>query len=894
MSEEHKGEWEENEGDWEGPLYDRRNNGPGRPETRLNKDEWQLFPHGFGNNSQGSAPDRPKEEPTNYGWGAILDVPASRNSGPGKSEEGPTNNDERKRLFGLGIYARNNRGPPARGDGGLEETNERKEEYNEGGNNLQDTTPNMLLNLFAKNWFEPINGEYPKTNGGIVANGNCFFHALGIATKEIHSLRMNKKDSPIPEELIEKIQRIDSELEQARRKNKVIHQINLNELKEKYESLLILNYQLFDLRTAIADHEIFLKKWYFVNVYKKLRPKYKLYDNTYDKIGYTDFMYIKNFIGDINKKDYPYSYEDIIFTAAEKYNKYIFLILTSRTNIIQNMNFILNYRIIMNKMAFNDPAFNIKNFKIIILIHLSTIHFETFYFEDKLDLEVRLNNEFVAIIERLIKTQKAAFRKSAKNVSSESLSIETFNHFVQIIEVPNNTFDFFLNAPDNAIVKSALKPEDFKKHFIKTDVNGLISFKVDPNMHLPKPHVSGSPHALPFFSKEKTEALYKTSINVFGPHSKVPSPPMRRGDHSEKRSVLPPRKTAPTPAPPMPTPKSIFGKIQFKQYSVWGETGRYYDAASQYKREYILEGEIDFKTTALVDAGGLNFFHGERIKHSENRKPAEYSPHDAGGSSGEMYRTFLQIGEDHSFHRTILDQIKGIGDSAFYKYTNVGYFVNENDAVSSDYCYVIHAIGPDFRATSPNAIIRKDINISKELTLLLRENFKSDFKKLFKPDVIALLSIVYYNIFKKFIDNKTNYGLKALNIVPISVGIFAGSVFNENTEIETKQTKADATMNSILKALEMMEKNKILQELDGIQINICLWNDIEKVGKILNCKREQSLCYMYNEAKKKILSTPRGGHFNSQSIKRKYNKIIKKRTLRKKNKTHKKVKLYKI
>ena len=51
---------------------------------------------------------------------------------------------------------------------------------------------------------------------------------------------------------------------------------------------------------------------------------------------------------------------------------------------------------------------------------------------------------------------------------------------------------------------------------------------------------------------------------------------------------------------------------------------------------------------------------------------------------------------------------------------------------------------------------------------------------------------------------------------------------------------------------------------------------------------------MYNEAKEKILSTSRGGHFNSHSIKQKYNKIIKKRTLRKKNKTHKKVKLYKI
>ena len=189
----------------------------------------------------------------------------------------------------------------------------------------------------------------------------------------------------------------------------------------------------------------------------------------------------------------------------------------------------------------------------------------------------------------------------------------------------------------------------------------------------------------------------------------------------------------------------------------------------------------------------------------------------------------------------------------------------------------------------------RNINIDKRTPLDYRiKNFDKDKK----DDVVLLLSRVYYNIFKKFIDNndiidnkgKTLTTLTTLNIVPISVGIFASTILN------TPYKASKLTMASIFKALEILNKENegILQELDDIEINICLWNDIEKVGKILNCKREQSLCYMYNEAKEKILSTSRGGHFNSHSIKQKYNKIIKKRTLRKKNKTHKKVKLYKI
>ena len=171
---------------------------------------------------------------------------------------------------------------------------------------------------------------------------------------------------------------------------------------------------------------------------------------------------------------------------------------------------------------------------------------------------------------------------------------------------------------------------------------------------------------------------------------------------------------------------------------------------------------------------------------------------------------------------------------------------------------------------------------------------KTNFDRFNTNDRVMLLSIVYYNIFKKFIDNNTKLNddtkLDTLNIVPISVGLFA------NQDLFNYKKSIDETMKSILKALEMINKtNGMLEELNDIEINICLWNDIKKVGTILDCDHDkQSLCYMYTQKRDEISSQIRGGHFNSQSIKRKYNKIIKKRTLRKKNKTHKKLKLYKL
>ena len=324
-------------------------------------------------------------------------------------------------------------------------------------------------------------------------------------------------------------------------------------------------------------------------------------------------------------------------------------------------------------------------------------------------------------------------------------------------------------------------------------------------------------------------------------------------------------------------PKTIFNKIQFKQYSVLGEIGKR-NHSDEYMKLYGSLPNINFATTAMVDAGGLPYFHGEfKGPRSTERNPG-HGPRSAGGSSEALYK-YIGINRLSKFNTKTLNEIKGIGDASFYKYKK-----------GDNYYNVIHAIGPNFNNTS-SKIIR---DMTKKLPFL-PEYTKTNFDRDKPKDRVTLLSIVYYNIFKQFIDNiqinddpELNT-LNTLNIVPISVGIFANkSLFNFEKSI-------DETMKSILKALEMMHQTPgMLQELNGIEINICLWDDINTKGKLFDINNQNSLCYMYKEKRDEISSQIRGGHFNSHSIKQKYNKIIKKRTLRKKNKTHKKVKLYKI
>jgi hypothetical protein len=201
-------------------------------------------------------------------------------------------------------------------------------------------------------------------------------------------------------------------------------------------------------------------------------------------------------------------------------------------------------------------------------------------------------------------------------------------------------------------------------------------------------------------------------------------------------------------------PKTIFNKIQFKQYSVLGEIGKRNHSA-EYEKLYGSLPNINFATTAMVDAGGLPYFHGDfKGPRSTERNPG-HGPRSAGGSSEALYK-YIGINRLSKFNTKTLNEITGIGDASFYKYKK-GY---------NDY-NVIHAIGPNFNNTS-SKIIR---DMAKKLPFL-PEYTKTNFDRNKPKDRVTLLSIVYYNIFKQFIDNiqiNDDPKLNTLNIVPISV-----------------------------------------------------------------------------------------------------------------------------
>jgi hypothetical protein len=367
------------------------------------------------------------------------------------------------------------------------------------------TNPNLFLNAFAENWLKPHNGEYPKTNNAIVANGNCFFHALGIATKEIVILRKDKQNS------------------------------NMNNVNNN-----VLEAQIYQLRDTIARKELELKK----NYSEKTDIEYdSLSDDNSNKIGYfNQFMTITKFMKPTNKKDnsYLYAHDDIIFTSVQMNPLKIFLnikIKSYQTPILKNLDVITNYELMMNKETFLNPNIDIKDLDIIILLHKNIIHYETFYFEKDPSLKVTPNKEFVKIIHSLISKQKTKPQTSF----TQSFSIDTFINYVQNITIPNNTFDFVLkqkytdiiqsefnhhnfnfydpdkNSNEKSFNKTYKKVGELKRHFIKSP-NGIM-FKADPIGKLnPNTQILLGKNALnnARLADANLEKLLASSLSVFG------------------------------------------------------------------------------------------------------------------------------------------------------------------------------------------------------------------------------------------------------------------------------------------------------------------------------------------------------------------------------------------
>jgi hypothetical protein len=341
--------------------------------------------------------------------------------------------------------------------------------------------------------------------------------------------------------------------------------------------------------------------------------------------------------------------------------------------------------------------------------------------------------------------------------------------------------------------------------------------------------------------------------------------PKVTGTHT--RRFFPENNNSPVEPPPLypVDAKSIFKDIDFKPYSVIGETGKNYSVTKKdnfnYKTpDYVLD--INFSQTALVDAGGLPYFIKNPTIIDPTAQKQSTGPKGAGLSSGALYK-YIGIDQADDFPDDVTDKITGIGDATFHQYKRGDNKFN-----------VIHAIGPDFRLT-PDKLKE---SISKN------EDFK-DIKKSAKIDnftAISILSLLYKNIFITYIKNKNTYNLNTLNIVPISVGQFAHNI------LKGPHNASIITMVSIFNALNMLNQTNI-NILEGTKINLCFWNDttIRKIG----VGTDHPLCDTYKRQREHLLNYPvdglvdslikRGGYLKYRSVKNKYSNAFKKRTFRK-------------
>jgi hypothetical protein len=184
--------------------------------------------------------------------------------------------------------------------------------------------------------------------------------------------------------------------------------------------------------------------------------------------------------------------------------------------------------------------------------------------------------------------------------------------------------------------------------------------------------------------------------------------------------------------------QAILAALQLTPGSVFGKqisiTGKMVDSA-----------EICLTNTAIVDPAGLGHI----------QPPGR--PSGAGGFSRELYRRVGILGAE-AFPREVVENVKKVGDAFCHTYQS------GRDALD-----VIHAVGPDFRmlpkgeATYPRGLAR------------------------------AQLAAVYGSVLRAHLES-TRRTVRCLRLVPVSGGIFAGSLLPDIPRL-TFEAMGDAIMS---------------------------------------------------------------------------------------------------
>ena len=245
-------------------------------------------------------------------------------------------------------------------------------------------------------------------------------------------------------------------------------------------------------------------------------------------------------------------------------------------------------------------------------------------------------------------------------------------------------------------------------------------------------------------------------------------------------------------APPQTLAEKVKDKVRIEHYGVLG--------MRREGRHEVKGSELPDGDTVIIDPCNADFVHRSGPQH-------------AGGAAGAIYQ-FLNIKSDPSFAQQVKAEIKGEGSCAYHRY---GYPTSK---------HVIHAVGYDFRRPGPWGS-GSDVD---------------------EDAVVDLLGGLY----AKILALASKYGRKKLRLVPISAGIFSGSLQSRMPELTAQALLGAINMTFGADAAEDPHRSTYVDMIEYIEMCIYMESDYRAYARAWERTKNG-----YTEASENAV-TPRG------------------------------------
>ena len=219
-------------------------------------------------------------------------------------------------------------------------------------------------------------------------------------------------------------------------------------------------------------------------------------------------------------------------------------------------------------------------------------------------------------------------------------------------------------------------------------------------------------------------------------------------------------------APPPTLAEKVKDKVRIEHYGVLG-------MRREPLRGEVKGSELPDGDTVIIDPCNADFVHRSGPQH-------------AGGAAGAIYQ-WLGIKSDASFAQQVRAEIKGEGSCAYHRY---GYPTSK---------HVIHAVGYDFR----------------------RPGSWGSGSDVDEDAVVDLLGGLY----AKILALASKYGRKKLRLVPISAGIFSGSLQSRMPELTAQALLGAINMTFGAEAAEDPHRSTYVDMIESIEMCIYMESD---------------------------------------------------------------------